>query len=153
MIQRIQTLFFLFVFVCLGAMTQMPIASFGDSVIWTTSGILGLDSGQSASGVLPFPIQGIIIGLMALTLFILFSYKNRKRQLALGKLNFLLILGLIVIIYLSIDRISDELGTGLKSVDYGLSTYLPIVSLGFHLMANRGVKRDEDLIRSVGRLR
>ncbi len=153
MIQRIQSLFYLLVIVCLGAMTLLPIATFGDSITWTTSGLLGLNADQSASGVLPFPIQGMIIGLMALTAFILFSYKHRKRQLALGKLNFLLILGLIVIIYLSIDRISNDLGVGLEAVGYGWSTYLPIIALGFHLLANRGVKRDEELIQSVERLR
>ncbi len=153
MIQRIQSLFLLLVIICLGTMILIPIATFTDSVTWMTSGIVGLEDGQSASGVLPFPIQGIIIGLIALTAFILFSYKNRKRQMALGRINFLLILGLVVLIYLSIDRISSDLGMELKNVNYGFSTYLPIIALGFHLMANRGIKRDEDLIRSVDRLR
>jgi len=153
MIQRIQSLFLLFVIVCLGCMVLTPIAAFSDAVTWMTAGIVGLDTGQSASGVLPFPIQGLIIGLMALTAFILFSYKNRKRQLALGKLNFLLVLGLIVVIYLSIDRIAADLGSGIENVAYGWGTYLPIIALAFQLLANRGVKRDEDLIKSVERLR
>jgi hypothetical protein len=131
----------------------MPIAAFSDTVTWMTEGIVGLETGLSASGILPFPIQGFVIGLMALTTFILFSYKNRKRQLALGKLNFLLILGLIVIIYVSIDSIAADLSTGIENVVYGWGTYLPIIALAFQLLANRGVKRDEELIRSVERLR
>lgn len=153
MIQRIQSLFLLLVFICLGAMILLPIASFTGSVTWMTSGILGLEEGQSASGVLPFPIQGIILGLMALTVFILFSYKNRKRQMSLGRINFILILGLVVVIQLSLDSISSDLGMELQNVTHGFSTYLPIIALGFHLLANRGIKRDEDLIRSVDRLR
>ncbi len=153
MIQRIQSLFLLLVIVCLGGMILTPIAAFSDTVTWMTARIVGLDTGQTATGVLPFPIQGLIIGLMALTAFILFSYKKRKRQLALGKLNFLLLLGLIVIIYLSIDSIAAELGTGVENVAYGWGTYLPIIALAFQLLATRGVKRDEELIKSVERLR
>jgi len=153
MIQRIQSLFLLLVILCLGAMILLPIASFGNQVTWMTSGLIGLEAGQTASGVLPFAIQGLIIGLMALTTFILFSYGNRKRQLTLGKLNFFLILGMVVVIYLSIDKITEDLGTNLDAVGYGWSSYLPIIALGFHLLANRGVKRDEALIQSVERLR
>lgn len=153
MIQRIQSLFLLLAIVCLGGMILSPIATFANSVTWGTSGLSGLAEGQSPEGLLPFPLQGIVIGLMALTAFILFSFKNRKRQLALGKLNFLLLLGLVVVMFLSISRIAEGLEQSVENVGYGLSSYLPIVALAFQLLANRAVKRDEALVRSVDRLR
>ena len=99
-----------------------------------------------------FPLAGIVIGLLALTAFIMFSYKNRKRQLVLGRVNYFLILALVVFIHVSIKKILGQMGAG-QSIVYGISTYLPVVSLVFQFLANRAIKKDEELVKSLDRLR
>ncbi|NNC83540.1 MAG: DUF4293 domain-containing protein [Flavobacteriales bacterium] len=147
MIQRIQSLFLLLVILCLGAMFLTDIASIGDTIL-DVHGIQGAD----VEPFLPFPISGLVIGVILLTAFVLFSFKNRKRQLMLGRLNYLLILTMVVLIFLSISDLQEKL----ENTDpnpYHLAAYLPIIALGFHLLANRAIKRDEELVKSLDRLR
>lgn len=151
MIQRIQSLFLLLVILCLGGMFLAPIATF-DKTVLTVQGIEVEENGEALDSLLPFPLSPIVLGLLLLTIFILFSYRNRKRQLLLGRLNYFLILALVVVVFLSISDIQKQLNDG-NSNPYGLAAYLPIISLGFHLLANRAIKRDEELVKSLDRLR
>jgi len=125
-----------------------PLATF-DSVTWDVQGLTG--AAESVNPVLPFPHAGLIIGLMALTIFIIFSYKQRKRQMALGKVNFALLLLSIVAVLYSINDLDAQLTA--SAMNYGMATWLLLAALGFQVMANRGIKRDEDLVRSLDRLR
>lgn len=151
MAQRIQTLYLLLVFLCLGGMFMAPMIEFGN-VLWDVNGFSDPEGPSELTGLLPFHLAGIVLGLMALTVFIIFSFKNRKRQLALGRVNYFLILGLVVIIHLSVSKIQEQLGEG-TAIAYGISSYLPVIALAFHLLANRAIKKDEDLVKSLDRLR
>lgn len=76
-------------------------------------------------------------------------YKNRKAQFMLGRLNIILnfiLLGLFV--YQSLN-ISGETVVSEK----GIGIFLPIVSIVFLALANKAIKKDEDLVKSVDRLR
>jgi uncharacterized membrane protein len=128
-----------------------PIAEFG-GILLDVHGVSSTEEAVDISTMLPFPMSAIVIGLMLLTLFVLFSYKNRKRQLLLGRLNYFLILALVVVVFLTISDIQEQLNDG-NSNPYGIAAYLPIISLGFHLLANRAIKRDEELVKSLDRLR
>ncbi|KAB1069424.1 DUF4293 domain-containing protein [Tamlana haliotis] len=76
-------------------------------------------------------------------------YKNRKSQFMLGRLNIILnffLLGFFV--YLSLN-LSGETAVSEK----GIGMLLPIVSIVFLALANKAIKKDEDLVKSVDRLR
>lgn len=76
-------------------------------------------------------------------------YKNRKSQFMLGRLNIILnfiLLGLFV--YQSLN-VSGETVVSEK----GIGIFLPIVSIVFLALANKAIKKDEDLVKSVDRLR
>ena len=76
-------------------------------------------------------------------------FKNRKSQFMLGRLNIILnfiLLGLFV--YQSLN-ISGETHVSEK----GIGIFLPIVSIVFLALANKAIKKDEDLVKSVDRLR
>jgi hypothetical protein len=152
MIQRIQTLFFLLATIALGLMLVYPIASVG-SMTWIAAGLRGVPEGIQASPLLPFLLQGPILGVMSLVIWSMFSYKNRPRQLILGRIAFLLTLSLIVVIYMSVERICEGAGVAIETAVYGLSTYLPLAALAFLLLGIRGVKRDQALVGSMDRLR
>jgi hypothetical protein len=92
-----------------------------------------------------------IIGISALlTIIALFSFKKRQFQFVLNRLNIILnliLLGLFV--YRSLN-ISGE--TPVVS-EKGIGMFLPIVAIVLLVLANKAIKKDEDLVKSVDRLR
>ena len=42
---------------------------------------------------------------------------------------------------------------GAKSPEKGIGMFLPLVSIVFLVLANKAIKKDEDLVKSVDRLR
>ena len=94
-------------------------------------------------------IFGLFLGSALLSLISIFSYKNRKSQFMIGRLNIILnliLLGLFV--YRSLN-LSGETDVSEK----GIGILLPIFSIVFLVLANKAIKRDEDLVKSVDRLR
>ena len=76
-------------------------------------------------------------------------FKNRKFQFVLGRLNIILnfiLLGLFV--YQSLN-VSGETHVSEK----GIGIFLPIISIVLLALANKAIKKDEDLVKSVDRLR
>ena len=76
-------------------------------------------------------------------------FKNRKFQFVLGRLNIILnfiLLGLFV--YQSLN-VSGETNVSEK----GIGIFLPIISIVLLALANKAIKKDEDLVKSVDRLR
>ena len=84
-----------------------------------------------------------------ISLITIFLFKNRKLQFVLGRLNILLnliLLGLFV--YWSLN-VSGEITVSEK----GIGMLTPIISIVFLVLANKAIKKDEDLVKSVDRLR
>ena len=76
-------------------------------------------------------------------------FKNRKSQFVMGRLNIILnfiLLGLFV--YRSLN-LSGETTVSEK----GIGILLPIFSIVFLVLANKAIKKDEELVKSVDRLR
>ena len=91
----------------------------------------------------------LFLGSAALSLVTIMNYKNRKFQFVLGRLNIILnfiLLGLFV--YQSLN-VSGEADVSEK----GIGILLPIFSIVFLVLANKAIKKDEDLVKSVDRLR
>ena len=91
----------------------------------------------------------LFLGSAALALISIFIFKNRKLQFVLGRLNIILnfiLLGLFV--YRSLN-LSGETDVSEK----GIGILLPIFSIVFLVLANKAIKKDEDLVKSVDRLR
>ena len=85
-----------------------------------------------------------------LALIAIFMFKNRKFQFVLGRLNIILnfiLLGLFVYRYLSISGETSDVS------EKGIGILLPIFSIVFLVLANKAIKKDEDLVKSVDRLR
>jgi hypothetical protein len=93
----------------------------------------------------------ILFGLStALTVISIISFAKRQHQFVLNRLNMILnliLLGLFV--YRSLN-----LSGGTASVsEKGIGMFLPIFSIVFLVLANKAIKKDEDLVKSVDRLR
>jgi hypothetical protein len=147
MIQRIQSIYYLIAMILVGFMTLWPLAQVGDVLIDIHgNGTTGPES------PIPFPLSYIGYLIIALTVICIWMYKDRKKQLILGRVNYFLLLAYIVVISLSIERVINAPGASTE-VSYNVSLFLPLFALGFLFLANRAVKKDEDLVRSLDRLR
>ena len=96
-------------------------------------------------------IYVILFGLSTtLTLLSIVSYKKRQNQFVIGRLNIILnliLLGLFV--YRSLNLSGETLAVSEK----GIGMFLPIVAIVLLVLANKAIKKDEDLVKSVDRLR
>jgi membrane protease YdiL (CAAX protease family) len=86
----------------------------------------------------------------ALCLLSIVSFKKRQHQFVMNRLNMILnliLLGLFV--YRSLNLSGETPAVSEK----GIGMFLPIVSIVFLVLANKAIKKDEDLVKSVDRLR
>jgi Domain of unknown function (DUF4293) len=87
---------------------------------------------------------------LTLSLLSILSYTKRQNQFVINRLNMILnliLLGLFV--YRSLN-LSGE--TDLVS-EKGIGMFLPIIVIVLLVLANKATKKDEDLVKSVDRLR
>ena len=91
----------------------------------------------------------LFIASAVLAFVCIFLFKNRKNQFVINRLNIILNLFLLgFFVYRSLN-LSGETEVSEK----GIGMLIPIVSIVFLVIANRAIKRDEDLVKSVDRLR
>ncbi|WP_091140743.1 DUF4293 domain-containing protein [Flavobacterium caeni] len=135
MIQRIQT-----VYLALALLTTGVLPFFFP--LWTIAG--------KAFYFMQDQLYVVLLGLSAtLSLLGILSYKKRQHQFVIGRLNIILnliLLGLFV--YRSLN-----LSGGASAPEKGIGMFLPIVSIVLLVLANKAIKKDEDLVKSVDRLR
>jgi hypothetical protein len=92
---------------------------------------------------------GFFLASALLSLISILSFKNRKSQFIMGRINIILnfiLLGIFV--YQSLN-LSGEINVSEK----GIGILLPIFSIVCLALANKAIKKDEDLVKSVDRLR
>ena len=79
----------------------------------------------------------------------IFLFKNRKLQFVFGRLVILINLFLLgLLIYVSLT-LPGEISISKK----GIGMFLPILVVLLIVLANKAIKKDEDLVKSVDRLR
>lgn len=137
MLQRIQTLHLLIVAVISGGL----IFAFN---LWTTAG------GTDVYAKDEMLALGLFAGSAILAIISIFNFKNRKSQFMLGRLN--MILNLILLGFF-VYRILNSPGEANGVSEKGVGIFLPVISIVFLVLANRAIKKDEDLVKSVDRLR
>ncbi len=160
MIQRVQTIYLLLASILTGLTAWFELAIYysGDQEIYRY-GLFGLRS--TADGELFVPgnwiVQVVIVALSTmLAIFIIFNFKNRKLQIKLGQFNYLLLVAIILSIYFSarnLINIAPLNDFENIRVVYWIGFYMPVAAIAFQFLANRGIKKDEDLVKSVERLR
>ncbi len=92
---------------------------------------------------------GLFLSSAALSLISIFLFKNRKLQFVLGRINILINFFLLgVFVYWSLT-VPGEMEISEK----GIGMFVPVLSIVFIVLANKAIKKDEDLVKSVDRLR
>ena len=94
-------------------------------------------------------ISIVFLAVAIFALIAVFLYKNRKNQFVLNRLNLILNLFLLgFFVYRSLS-LSGETAVSEK----GIGMLIPIFSIVFLALSNKAIKKDEDLVKSVDRLR
>lgn len=152
MLQRIQTIYLLLASICVFLMYAFSFAKIDVVTSEYIFSFKGLEVDGKNIVDIPF---AIIIGLLAMyTLATIFLFKNRPAQLKMGRLNYLLHLVLVVTLFFSADAAMEKLPNGSAAIiSYGVGFYLPVAAIAFLFLANRAIKADEKLVKSLERLR
>jgi len=98
-------------------------------------------------GYIVVPILFLLSGLMSLVSLSLF--KTRLKQFVLNRFNILINLILLGVLIYHLLTLSGEAGVSEK----GIGVVLPIIVIVLLVLANKAIKKDEDLVKSVDRLR
>ena len=136
MLQRIQTIYLLLAVITTGVLPFVfPLWTFENKSFYFMQDLIFVS----------------LFGLSTtLSLLSIFLFKKRQNQFVLGRLNIILnliLLGLFV--YRSLNLSGETVSVSEK----GIGMFLPIVAIVFLVLANKAIKKDEDLVKSVDRLR
>lgn len=107
--------------------------------------------GQAAQNVgTVWPLSIILVLIIVLSVICILLYKNRTRQLLFSKILISLILVLILIIVYYTYSITSQYDTTFVP---GIKMVIPVLMLAFSVLAFRGIKKDDQLVKSYDRLR
>ncbi|MFT5214482.1 MAG: hypothetical protein ACI9WV_002212 [Patiriisocius sp.] len=143
MIQRIQTVYLLLASLISGVL----IFVFN---LWKSieKNIFALDLIDNESYILNLiPVLFLISAILAF--LAVFLFKNRKLQFVIGRLTILvnlILLGVLINVSLTLP---GEAAVSEK----GIGMFIPILAILLLVLANKAIKKDEDLVKSVDRLR
>jgi len=137
MLQRIQTLYLLLAFVVTGVLPFLiPLWKMADGKDYY---------------FMQNQVYVVVLGLSTtLSLLSIVSYKKRQNQFVIGRLNIILNL---ILLGLFVYRSLNVSGETLMVSEKGIGMFLPIVAIVLLVLANKAIKKDEDLVKSVDRLR
>lgn len=137
--------------VCLGLVFIFPFAEYNVEEQTLLFNVFGFDlAGKNA---IKFPYYVSIAISIGLSLFTLSKFKNRDIQMKLGRFNYLIILLTIILSFVNIRTIEDLFPNMNVEVSYGVGLFMPVCALVFLFLANRAIKKDADLIKSIDRIR
>lgn len=146
MIQRLQSVYLLLAIIFSIALFFVPIASV--QYLGQAYFIQLIENGNLlTSNFIPlFVLFDIVLLLLIVQLF---SYKNRKKQLLIGKVCIVLLIGFYVITasYFVFQQFNVET----FKVSYGI--FIPVINIFLLILTNRRIKKDEELVRSIDRIR
>jgi hypothetical protein len=137
MIQRIQTIYLILAFVATGVLPFV-------FSLWTLDTKVANYFMQNQVYLVLFAVSTVLSAVSIV------SYKKRQNQFVMGRLNIILnliLLGLFV--YRSLNLSGETPAVSEK----GIGMFLPIVAIVLLVLSNKAIKKDEELVKSVDRLR
>ncbi|RAK64560.1 DUF4293 domain-containing protein [Hymenobacter edaphi] len=156
MIQRIQSVFLLLLAICMVCVLFLPIWAKTDpqtnqTVTLTATHLTSTNPAQAPLATYAIAALAAISALVALAE--IFQYQKRMTQLMLGSLNLLLISATIGACWYYVTQVGEQMVNVKMPGTFEAGFYLPTLALLLNLLANRFIRRDEKLVRSMDRLR
>jgi len=157
MIQRIQSIYLLIAGLALWLIFVFPLAAYNPAGSNNELSVLDVFTLNSADGAaIPNPwkwfflIAVPIAGLLCF--WTLAQYKNRKLQLQLGRILYVICAVLLGANYYTAKKLTGVF-PGEVETSYGPSYFLPLIALIFLFLAMRAIRKDEELVKSLDRIR
>lgn len=156
MLQRVQSVYLFIVFVFAILFAVLPIAYFpaelADIPLRLSNFYLFFNTMQDLTGEwMGIAIFVFLILALLITVYTTFQYKNRLHQIKMGKLNIFVHIAMILVTFFFLDNIRNQVNDA--GFSYGAGIFFPIISLILILLANKAIRRDEELVRSADRIR
>ena len=165
MIQRVQTLFLLGVAICMGLVIAYYIwgelipdqnrvvtfTAFSIDVIDTNGTIQDKSDDTIVESRSVWYVGALAILSVITSLVSLFMFKNRLNQMKLGALNSLFMVATLGFCYYLINSTESVFPEVQGSTQPGF--FLPMAGLLLNMIANRFIRKDEKLVKSVDRIR
>ncbi len=143
MIQRIQSLYLILiaVFSC-GLIFVFPLWKDNQAAFYAFQ---AFKSNQTFLMTIAFAF--LLAALLAI--ISLFTFKKRKNQFVLNRLNLIINLYLLGVLLYYLQNLSGETLVSEK----GIGAFIPILNIVLLVFANKAIQKDEALVKSVDRLR
>jgi hypothetical protein len=165
MIQRIQTVFLALIVIAMVSLLFLPLWSKIDTVsgeevvltAWNLSFRTLNEQGEVAQAGAQTGTSTMAIGILAIVaaavaLYEIFQYKSRINQMKFGLINTLVLVALFGTSFYFANYEGNVMASGNEG-HYEAGFYMPVLALLLNALANRFIKKDEDLVRSADRLR
>jgi hypothetical protein len=164
MIQRIQTIFLLGLIICMALVAVFPVwekSNHETGIKYTLDAFYWHEYQQSESDPeiwdltatkQMFYLAGLSAIVCLLALSSMLQFKKRINQIKIGAINAFLMMAYIATATYFIYQGETELGMDIRGM-FKPGYFLPLGAMIFNSLANRYIKKDEDLVRSVDRIR
>ncbi|MBE9599254.1 DUF4293 domain-containing protein [Pedobacter sp. MC2016-24] len=155
MIQRVQSIWLLLATLTLISLLFLPLITKNvDATAYSiyTNGLHQKTNAASGNGLIiePFlPLMIANIALAAICFFNIFAFKNRSAQKRIAAVSIVLVL--VLAGWSSVY--GQHLPGGLTNASVGSGAILLLLAIIFCALAIRGIRKDEQLLRSADRLR
>ena len=135
MLQRIQTVYIILSALCSGVLSfLLP--------LWT-------NANESYYAIDSIEYFSLFMASTVLAVVAVFQFKSRQTQFVVCRLNIILNL---ILLGLFVYRLLNLPGA-LEHAEKGIGLILPVISIVLLVLANKAIKKDEALVKSVDRLR
>jgi hypothetical protein len=155
MLQRIQSIYFLLASLALFALFLFPLVHNvyvdGKPITIMVTGVYQDAAGQQVHSefFVALTVATVLIALVPLV--VIFLYKNRKQQIALGWGTILAIIGFSFWMAKTVEGVMGSIQ--IDTHNWGIGLLLSSISIVFMILAVNAIKRDEKLVKSADRLR
>ena len=151
MIQRIQSLYLFLAAVALSLIFFFPLANLSNNQDVIIFNISGFSKFSILEHTPTWPLMGLNIFSILLTVVVIGLFKKRLLQIRLTRIALMVNLGFIALMYFVYG---DHLAKQIKmEINYELGSMLPLIALVFHVLAMYAINKDERLIKSIDRIR
>ena len=153
MIQRIQSIYILIVAALFGSLFFIPISKLviENEIVTLNLQQLSIQSAtQSETIQTLFPTLTLAILIIILAFVTLFLYKNRGLQMRLISYNTILISAIFILFAYYIYKITIDYSSNFS---FSIGFIIPIIAIIFNTLAYRRIKRDDELVKSIDRIR
>lgn len=157
MIQRKQTIYLLLSIIAMILTAVFPIAKFYGDFYYVLKIFSFSAFPETLETSLNFsfnlPMTALWIAIVALNVLTIFIYKKRTTQIKLVNVSLAFLIALIALIFFYYAPVIEKNFN--VNVEYAknIGIYMPIISFVCMLLANRGIKKDEELVKSLDRIR